>query len=78
MKKNITKSAIVIILFLSGKAVGQNLAPADMLTIKGHYIHSAIMERRINYLLVCLAIIPPKTLHTTLYFIFWMGIILFR
>lgn len=42
MKKSITKIAIVFILFLSGEAIGQNLAPADMLKVKGHYIHSAI------------------------------------
>src|SRR6476620_763839 len=40
MKENITKIAIVFFLFLSSKAIGQNSAPVDMLTVKGHYIHS--------------------------------------
>jgi predicted alpha/beta superfamily hydrolase len=41
MKKNIASIAIVFFLLLSGEAIGQNLAPVDMLTVKGHYIHSA-------------------------------------
>ena len=41
MKRNITSITIVFFLLLGGEAIGQNLAPMDMLTVKGRYIHSA-------------------------------------
>jgi len=50
MPNNITKIAIVFFLLLSGEAIGQNLAPADMLTIKGHYIHSILNGKKYQLL----------------------------
>jgi len=41
MKANISSIVIVFFLLLSREAIGQNLAPVDMLSVKGHYIHSA-------------------------------------